>query len=358
MLQVQTLHGEFPFFQRRFRLPDGSPSDYLRMTSQHSVSVGLQELGLYYLNRLSFHEVAGLMERLCGTRLACEQSLWNWAERAVAVLDAQLVAQAVSAHEVPSPKIAESLNLYDREAEEVLVLTDAIGVKAQKPKRDKPGYPPTGKEAKRHDTDVLLLQKPSGDFLYLMGSVNHSVSMVEVAQANLRLEWGQRETPLPVVALTDGARTIRLDLLTLFGEGVTIILDWYHLQKRVYQNLSMVAHSRVERESWEKMVLAFLWSGQTKEALSFLSTLSPRNAQALSDLVGYLEKHSSEIIDYERRYATGKSIGSGRMEKAVDQVIGMRQKKKGMSWSRKGSQTLASLKVAELNGQWRQLFAA
>ncbi len=61
-------------------------------------------------------------------------------------------------------------------------------------------------------------------------------------------------------------------------------------------------------------------------------------------------------VGYGRRQATGKPIGSGRMEKAVDQVIGMRQKKKGMSWSKQGSRALAALKIAELNGQWQQLF--
>ena len=74
--------------------------------------------------------------------------------------------------------------------------------------------------------------------------------------------------------------------------------------------------------------------------------------------MGYLEKHEGEIIDYERRRRAGKWIGSGCMEKAVDQVIGFRQKKKGMSWSKQGSQTLAALKIAELNGEWEQLFAA
>lgn len=162
----------------------------------------------------------------------------------------------------------------------------------------------------------------------------------------------------PVVALTDGARPIGLDLLALFGEGVTILLDWYHLEKRVYPHLSMRAHSKSERESWEKAVLGFLWQGQVSQALSFLWGLSPRNAEALSELIGYLEKHAAEILDYEGRCAAGKWVGSGRMEKAVDQVIGMRQKKKGMSWSEQGSRTLAQLKIAELNGQWDQLFAA
>ena len=83
-----------------------------------------------------------------------------------------------------------------------------------------------------------------------------------------------------------------------------------------------------------------------------------RNEGKRAELLGYLEKHSVEIIDYGRRSATGKWIGSGCMEKAVDQVIGMRQKKKGMSWTKQGSRTLAQLKVAELNGEWQHLFAA
>jgi hypothetical protein len=330
----------------------------LRQTDQQVLGAGLEELGLYYVNRLSFQEVEGLVQRVSGSPLVCEQTLWNWAERKVTTLDAGLVAEVHASQTLPFPPVTETVDLYDPDAEEVLVLTDAIGVKAQKPTRDKPGDPPTLGVAKRHDTDVLMLQKGDGNFLYLMGSTDNVVSLVDVAAAAVRREWGARETPLPVVALTDGARKIRLDLSTLFGEGVRIVLDWYHLEKRVYQHLSMCAHSKSERESWERTLLGYLWRGQVRQALSFLEELSPRNRQALSELVGYLQKHEGEIIDYERRSALGKPIGSGRMEKAVDQVIGMRQKKKGMSWSEKGSQTLAQLKIAELNGKWKQLFAA
>ena len=69
-----------------------------------------------------------------------------------------------------------------------------------------------------------------------------------------------------------------------------------------------------------------------------------------------MERQQGEIIDYERRQKAGKSIGSGRMEKGVDQVIGYRQKKKGMSWSQKGSKALAILKTVELNNQWEELW--
>lgn len=72
-------------------------------------------------------------------------------------------------------------------------------------------------------------------------------------------------------------------------------------------------------------------------------------------VAGYLSKHQSEIINYNRRSRAGKTIGSGQVKKGVDLTVGSRQKNRGMSWSPKGSKALCLLKVAELNGQWQQL---
>jgi hypothetical protein len=355
-IQIKTLHGVFAFAEQRLLLSDGSEHRYLAYTEQEPVSVGLQEFSLYFCNRLSFAEVEKLLLRLTGTSIVCAQTLWNWVEARAASLDTQVSAQVLASGALPALTYGAPVDLYDKGSAEVLVLTDAIGVKAQKPTRDKPGASKTGKVAKRHDTDVFLLQRPGGDFLYLAGSTDRKVSLTQVAEAYLRAEWGGHETPLPVVAITDGACSIRSDLTLLFGEQVTIILDWYHLRQRVCQHLSMCAHSKPEREGWEQAMLKFLWHGQVSEARAFLSEQTVRNSVAQTELLGYLDKHASEIIDYERRKQTGRPIGSGRMEKAVDQVIGMRQKKKGMSWSARGSRALAALKMAELNGVWNQLF--
>ena len=55
--------------------------------------------------------------------------------------------------------------------------------------------------------------------------------------------------------------------------------------------------------------------------MTYLRTeVEPKNAEKLTALITYLEKHQPEIIDYERRQRAGKIIGSGRMEKGVDQV--------------------------------------
>jgi hypothetical protein len=72
--------------------------------------------------------------------------------------------------------------------------------------------------------------------------------------------------------------------------------------------------------------------------------------------VTYLEKHRTEIIDDGRRQRAGKPIGSGRREKGVDQVIGVRQKHQGMRGSPTGRKALGILQVVELNQQWEHLW--
>jgi hypothetical protein len=250
---------------------------------------------------------------------------------------------------LPEPAYVAGQDLYDETATEFLVLTDGIGVKAQKPTREKQGTRKSLKVEKRHETDVLIMPRKAGGEQVLCEGVSERWSLVEAARAFVRREW--RDGLAPVVAITDGAKSIRQDLFALFGEGVRIVLDWYHLKQRVYQQLSMAAHSMREREGWEAPVLASLWRGEVAQARGFLSGLCVRNGKALADLLGYLDKHAIEIIDYERRQAAGKPIGSGRMEKCVDQVVGHRQKGKGMSWTKAGSRALALLKVAELNAR-------
>ena len=76
--------------------------------------------------------------------------------------------------------------------------------------------------------------------------------------------------------------------------------------------------------------------------MDYLRTVvKTKNSEKLSELTGYIEKHKAEIIDYRRRQQAGKAIGSGRIEKGCDQVIGHRQEKKGMIWSEIGSKTWA-----------------
>jgi hypothetical protein len=353
---VQTRHGQFRFSQQRLREPDGKSTTFLQTLGQTEVSGRLQEFALYCFTQMPADTVIGLQQRLVGTALICPQTLLNWTKRKAGEIDARLREQVQASSSLASVAVAECVDVYDPSAEEVHVLTDGVLVKAQKPKHERVGAPRQNKPRTYHQTHVMLFQSPAGDYRYLTGSSDGSVSLVQVAQAHLRQEWAGRTTPLPVVVTSDGATQIRSDLAAIFGMSVTIILDWYHLQKRVYEQLCKCAYSKTQREGWEEIVLAYLWRGRTDKALTFLKALSVRNEKAHTELLGYLQKHQAEIIDYDRRKSIGKSVGSGRMEKAVDQVVAMRQKHKGMSWSKQGSHSLAQLKVAQLNHEWDSIF--
>lgn len=320
-----------------------------------TVSDPLRSLALRWVNALSFGAVSRLIEEVSGQDLLSEDGLWRLVQSEACRLDAMQAQEiedtACSPEIVSEPTYVAAMpeQLYDPDTAEFVTMTDGIGVKAQKPTREKAGEPKKAKEEKRHETDVLILPRQNGGETVVCEGVSGKWSLVEAAQAFLKREWTGKV--LTVVALTDGAKSIRADLAALFGEGVKVILDWYHLQKRVYQQLSMAAHSMREREEWEIKVLGFLWNGNITRAKEYLGSVKVRNARAMADLIGYLDKHSSEIIDYERRQKAGKPIGSGRMEKCVDQVVGHRQKGKGMSWTKAGTRALALLKAAQLNAR-------
>ncbi len=101
-------------------------------------------------------------------------------------------------------------------------------------------------------------------------------------------------------------------------EKKTIILDWYHLGKKVREFLSMIARNKSENTDHSKFLFFHLWRGNIEEVLTYLTTkIKARNPEKLNELITYFTKHQSEIINYARRSQAGKTIGSGRMEKGV-----------------------------------------
>ncbi len=327
------------------------------------MSARLAEFSAYYSNRMSYDEVAGLLERVTGQRLLSDQTIQQLVvAKAVEVSEQWHSESQADTAAPPLPAVMPQVDWYDPQSEEVLLLTDAIQVKQQKASRGQgAGKPTLERETKRVHTDVWLLEQPTGDFSYLMAGIDATgqevVSETERVRWQFRQAYAARTEPVPVVAITDGARTIRCQLAELFDQPVPVILDWYHLDKKVGELMSMVARTKQEKAVHIAHLLAHLWHGRTDATLAYLQTaVCPKNTKQLEALVTYLEKHQAEIIDYGRRQRAGKPIGSGRMEKGVDQVIGARQKHKGRSWSPTGSKALGILKVVELNQQWEQLW--
>ena len=198
----------------------------------------------------------------------------------------------------------------------------------------------SGQKQKRKTviTDVVLLQTPLGSFEYLISPIDNQgqslISLEEIIKCKLKYYYSDYNFPLPIVAITDGASSIRKRLHSLDPRGITLILDWYHLCKKLREFLSMITRNSAEKKT----------------------QIKARNQKKLDELITYITKHESEIINKQLRRQAGKTIGSGRRSKGVDTLYGHRQKHKGMSWTRLGSKALAILKVTECNGQWRQIW--
>ena len=231
---VRTRHGMFSFRRQRLRDAEGKPvllfPDLLPAT--------LQERCLSWAIRFPFSDVAHLLNECSGATLLSEDSVWRLVHKEANRRDAEWkkaiqAVQTQSEKALPSPCFAAvaDADLYEATIPEFVTLTDAICVASQKPTRETAGQEKKAKEAKRHDTDVFVLPRKDGGEQFFCEGITETWSCVSAVTAFLRKEWSGEK--LSVIAITDGAKKIRSDLAQLFGDGVRVVLDWYHLAKRV-----------------------------------------------------------------------------------------------------------------------------
>lgn len=306
-------------------------------------SKGLKKWIKLELPHKSYSEVSASLEILSGEVLYSGNHLSEKAKLYAKEIN-ESVIKSYDNMQLFIPFSEPNIAIYDSKSDEILLFDDAIGVKRQKEKRVK-DYK---KVLKTVQTDVLEVQKPTGTFEYI--TVGCDVKNWDIETALLCwvcFNYGQQK--LPIVAITDGARAIRNRLWSIFGGQVVIILDWYHLKKKMRELLSMVAYGKEQKEEHLKILMPLLWEGKTDDCLNYVKTIKPRNQIKFDELIDYLTKHKEEIIDYKRRKEAKKTIGSGRAEKGVDLVVAQRQKNKPIAWSEDGSHALAILRADDYN---------
>lgn len=369
---IKTIHGKFVFSLQKYQL-DAQETNYLALTNQLQsgyISLRLQELCSYYSNRMSYEEVAALVERTSGERLLSDQKIGQIVSNKALEISQdiyKITKATLAGNEDNVLPVNPHIDIYNPEEKEILLFDDGIQVKGQKAnrqpkaKQENNSQKLLGEKTPDVATDIVILQKATTGFEYIAAPINTKgkglLNLASIVKAKIIQEYGSKTSQLNLVAITDGAKSIHHRLLTLFGVAVTRILDWYHLAKKLRELMSMIAANKLEKTQHLKFLFSQLWQGDTAAALEYLKyRVAPRNQDKWQELIGYLEKHQHEIINYKRRSQVGKTIGSGRVEKGVDLTVGQRQKNKGMSWSHLGSRALSLLKVAELNGQWQQLW--
>lgn len=145
------------------------------------------------------------------------------------------------------------------------------------------------------------------------------------------------------------------------GRKIIMILDWYHLQKKTRAQLMMGMKRTEKREDVFYEILEYLWYGlieDAKKSIKKIPNTEVKNQKALDILIGYIERQKELIPNYALRKRMGMKNSSGGVEKENDRLIAHRQKKNGMSWSKKGSNALGVLQMLKLNKQFESFHEA
>jgi len=175
----------------------------------------------------------------------------------------------------------------------------------------------------------------------------------------LLLELGVLTHARRLLVLGDGAAWIRAWFEGLGIPLAAMIVCWWHLRKRCYEQLSSAGGPKERRRALEKDLLGRLWGGEVEAAIELLKGAMGwvREPAAVAELIGYLERRRAYIPDYRQRQRAGLWIASTRVEKSNDWAVSGRCKHRGMSWSPQGVLALAALEAARRNGElgrWRQ----
>jgi hypothetical protein len=162
-----------------------------------------------------------------------------------------------------------------------------------------------------------------------------------------------------VLVLADGASWIRAWFEGLGLAGKAMIVCWYHVTKRCYEDLSGAGFAKPRREAIRRHLLGLLWEGQVEAALAWLRDCrdEARKPDWIDGLIGYLEKRRPYLPNYKARKGAGLWIASTRVEKFNDWSVSQRCKWRGMCWTSPGVVGLAVLEAARRNGEldaWRR----
>jgi hypothetical protein len=160
---------------------------------------------------------------------------------------------------------------------------------------------------------------------------------------------------------TDGHTILNKTILNCFNwfKNIGIILDWYHLEKKCKEQLSMAMKGRAVRNQVLEQLMPLLWQGLTDKAIALIKKTDPnqiKDKAVMEKLIEYLYRNKPYIPCYAIRKQLGLRNSSNIGEKMNDLIVSGRQKHNGMSWSKPGSVALASVTALKRNKEHKRWF--
>lgn len=243
-------------------------------------------------------------------------------------------------------KDIELINAVEQEPSScVYVSIDDVGVKRQKDRR-------SGKDVKcggNVENTVVHIQASEGCYTLTAIGMDTALKLLLAFLLENRLLENRH-----LCFFSDGASNIRKGIERYFSFCPSVLmLDWYHLEKRMTELLSMALKgNKKERHEIRHTLDGMLWAGNTDDAINYLGTMDDgnvKNALKLQEAIAYLERKKPYICCYALRDILGYRNSSNPAEKANDIVVASRQKHNGMSWSYSGSHALAVITAVSRN---------
>ena len=159
-----------------------------------------------------------------------------------------------------------------------------------------------------------------------------------------------------MTVLADGAKWIWEEQLNHL-RGAEGVLDIFHALEHIAATARCVfGDSTDEASHWldagRTVLLNEGFSGierQIRETRQSVRSLPKQ--QSLDDLFGYLSNHTDHL-HYSDRLAQGRSIGSGQVKGACENLIGRRLKQTGTRWRIQRVNRMAGLCSVMYSNQW------
>jgi hypothetical protein len=244
---------------------------------------------------------------------------------------------------------------YEDPENTVNISIDDVGVKKQEETRQKDGC--SEKERKRKYVHNTVVHVAKADRSYTLNGYGiKAVLCFLIAFIFNNDLMGNR-----LQFFTDGHKTLNEAILKCFVwfKNIGIILDWYHLEKKCKQQLSLAMKGAVFRNEVLEELLPLLWHGLTDKAIALIKETKPtliKNKAATQKLEQYFHRNKPYIPCYAIRKELGLRNSSNIGEKMNDLIVSDRQKHNGMSWSKPGSVALAAITALKRNKEDRRWF--
>jgi len=168
-----------------------------------------------------------------------------------------------------------------------------------------------------------------------------------------------------VLFIADGAETL-WELQKEYFPDAAVCIDWYHVVEKLWAAGKAICRGsrrrRTQLEAWVATQKRRLRKGLLNEvlteiqrALSATALTGPGNKyrrKVLGEVLAHLTKNAPRLRYAELR-RQDLDIGSGVVEGAVRNLVGVRLDGPGMRWGRGRSEAVLHLRCILLNGQWK-----